>query len=243
MIKENIRGNIALETVKQGFRRLEKEEVIKSDQLYILGSVGRRITIANSDTWDEYADSTKYKKVPYPRFCPEIKKWDIDVASATIDWNSLREVSRSITMTSNNLEIDPHIIKPEILSFSLDTNKFKVEIGDEKCFLIISAWNHLQILLSSPKPPRPKDISEMRLLLNSLKDTGEINNKEQVEILYDILKSNKQALSVKGAVLFAYQLLIPQQIRQIIHNWRKDRTISIRPYPRNFESKEPINIV
>lgn len=101
-----LRGSLA--TLIEGVSETNPEN---PPEIYLFGSLGRRIAISNAKSWEEYDSSITGN----PRLAPRKSLrnlWDADIAvpNGSTPWPTLANISRKISKGNDVVEIDPHFI-------------------------------------------------------------------------------------------------------------------------------------
>ena len=216
-------------------------------EIYLFGSLGRRIAISNTRTWEEYNGLITTNSRLTPRKSLR-NLWDADIAmpNKSIPWLTLTSISRRISKSNDVVEIDPHFIDLDAGSGNthISTNYFKFELKTFDFIVdknlpplkIPDMWSQLLFYLTS-KQLRPRDISEIEMLAEGMVRSGDIKDRYRANEAAKIAKRNKKLLSFKNMVRWPYWIAVPYPTRvKIAKQLRHNQNADIRGY----EKPEPV---
>jgi len=224
----------------------------KPPEIYLFGSLGRRIAISDAKTWKEYESSIKAN----PRLVPRKSVrnlWDADIAIPTeesVPWATLAGISKKISEKNQIVEIDPHFIDLDTGNRTfmhgntvISTNYFKFELQTFDFVInknlapikVPDTWSQLLFYLTS-KQIRPRDVSEIEMLIEGIIRNGDIYDKSRVKEAINIAKGNKKLLSLKNIVRWPYWIAVPYPLRVKIAKFRHHQKDDIR----NYDKPEPV---
>lgn len=220
--------------------------------IFLLGSLGRRIAMAEASSWSDYENLASLESKLKPRINVR-GSYDIDIAvpTSSIPWPTLAAAARKIGKNNPGIEIDPHYIDTDsktslILSknlkmisetsqnLELETFDIRLE-GNLSPVKTFDRWSHLLYLLSS-RNVRARDLAEIKRLGESMSETGDFNDKTKVTLAIEIIKNNKGITSPKNLLRWSYQTLVPYSLRWSLAEFRKKTALS----QLNSESKDPV---
>lgn len=227
----------------------------KVPAIYVLGSYGRRLSMANCSNLDEYENMAKNNPQMMPRKTYS-GIYDIDLAinQDDITWHDLANKAKEISMSNRMVEIDPHQIvimegcsfQPRVNSIlphpiSIDLEATDISFKDRRGGVIkrLSSWNQLHILLSSDKIS-PKNFPEISLLTKWLDAHDELKDRLKIDQTIEIISKNSQLFHPLKLAKYVYHTIIPYKLRLAIRNFRNNKTFSFKDYAPNYESKDPV---
>lgn len=217
-------------------------------EIYLFGSLGRRIAISNARTWDGYEDSiTKNSRLAPRKSLRNLWDADIAVPNESAPWPTLANISRKISKGNDVVEIDPHFIDVDTGNRTfmhgdtlISTNYFKFEL---KTFDFVvdknlspikvpDMWSQLLFYLTS-KQLRPRDMTEIKMLTEGIIRSGDIKDKSRSEEAINIARNNKKLISLKNMVRWPYWIAVPYPLRvKIAKQLRHNQNADIRGYER-----------
>lgn len=228
-----------------------KIDSINPPDIYLFGSLGRRIAISESENWPIYQQTISSNKQLSPRMSIK-NNWDVDVAVpiGQIEWPVLANISKNVSQQNNFIEIDPHLIDIDTgnRTFShsntlISTNYFKFEmqtfdfsVNDNlPAIKVPDMWSQLLFYLTS-KGIRPRDISEIQMLAKGIINSNGYKNKARVSEAKHLLSSNDKLFSLNNIVRWPYWIAVPYDLRVKIAKFR-GRKISPS---HNYDKTEPV---
>lgn len=237
---------------------LESLRQSSDTDVYIFGSLGRRLAMSNTDEWQQYKDKVFGDLDLKPRISYNNKS-DIDIAikKDEIPWTNLTLFARNASLQDHLIIIDPHYIdvdnggkffKPKItnnavsneFTFDLNCNDFKIGNNRENFLIKVpDRWSQLLMYLTANRL-RPKDIPELNLLIKSMKKNRDFEDLDKTHQAINTLTKNKKIISPKSLVKFSYNLVIPHTLQIMIYNLRTRGVADLTPILLNNESEIPV---
>jgi hypothetical protein len=233
--------------------RVSETDQQNPPQIYLFGSLGRRIAISQTKNWEGYCQSIQEN----PKLAPrkgERKIWDADIAvpDQSIPWAELARISRDISKSNIIMEVDPHFIDVNSGNRTfmhrgtlISTNYFKFELQtfdffinkDQPPIQIPDMWSQLLFYLTSTRL-RPRDITEIEMLAEGMVKSGDIKDKTRINRALKIAKNKKKIFSIKNIARWPYWVAVPYSTRVKIAKLRHNE----KAYIRNCDKIEPVYV-
>ena len=227
--------------------RVSEIDPLNPPQIYLFGSLGRRIAISQAENWEGYCQSI----IENPRLAPRKSVrniWDADIAvpNQSMPWLELAKISRDISKNNTIMEIDPHFIdldsgnrtfmrKGELITtnnFKFDLQTFDFSINtDLPPIQVPDMWSQLLFYLTS-KRLRPRDVTEIGMLAEGIVKSDGSDNKSKLNEALKIAMNNKKLFSLKSVAKWPYWIAVPYPTRVKIAKLRHNQKADIRGYDK-----------
>jgi len=226
---------------------VSETDVQNPPQIYLFGSLGRRIAISQAENWDEYCQSILENFRLAPR--KSVRNiWDADIAvpNQSMLWSKLAEISKDISKGNAIMEVDPHFIDLDSGNRTfmhngklISTNNFKFELQTFDFSInnglapiqIPDMWSQLLFYLTSKKI-RPRDMSEIEMLVEGIIRSDDAKDKSRINEALKIAKNNRKLFSLKNIAKWPYWIAVPYSTRVKIAKLRHNQKADIRGYEK-----------
>lgn len=194
-------------------------------EIYVLGSLGRRLAMSGAGSLQEYADRIRMQTELSPRR-HEDGNYEVDVAvpRKTLDWNRLREICYEATHGSSNVVLEPHVIDIsdgvlypvcenvfQHIPFGVDVKR--ITTNSQNSFFVLDGISAFIYELSWFYF-RQKDMHELVFLARHLLRNGDLSNRQNQQRIGDVIKSNPLFRDPKTLLKMPYWYLMPDDFKR-----------------------------